>query len=358
MVSGLSPLQLIAVALAGWLNRQQQSVIEYLLEENRALRKQISPRRIQFTDAERCRLAVKARVLGRKALREMDTLVTPDTLLAWHRNPIARKWTYPRNGPGRPPISHETVDLILRAARENPRWGYDRIQGALANLRHSVSPSTIRNVLKRHGIEPAPERGQRTTWSTFLRTHWELLAATDFFAIEVWTLRGLTTYYVLFTIHLATRRVHFAGITTSPNGAFTRQVARQLTDEFDGPLLNCRYLIMDRDSKFTCEFKAILRTEGVEPVLCPPRAPNCNAFAERFVRSAKEECLSRIIPVGVASLRRAVSEFAAHYHRERNHQGLENRLIEPPPVAKRYGGRVHRRPRLGGMLNFYYREAA
>ncbi|MDH3217582.1 MAG: integrase core domain-containing protein [Candidatus Krumholzibacteria bacterium] len=244
-------------------------------------------------------------------------------------------------------------------ARENSEWGYVRIQGALANLGYAISSTTVAKVLNRHGIEPAPERQKHTTWSTFLKSHWELLAATDFFTIEVWTMRGLVTYYVLFTIHLASRRVHVAGITTSPNSAFMIQVARQLTDEFDGALNDVRFLIMDRDKKFTNQFKALLRQEGVEPVPYPPRSPNCSPYAERFVRSIKAECLDRIIPIGVGSLRRAINEYAAHYHGERNHQGLDNRLIDPSATATpKLEGFINRRERLGGLLNYYYRLAA
>lgn len=225
--------------------------------------------------------------------------MTPDTLLRWHQRLIARKWTYARKGPGRPPISKELEDLIVSMAKDNRSWGYVRIQGALANLGYVVSSTTIANVLKRHGIEPAPSRRKRTSWQTFLQAHWELLAATDFFTVEVWTLRGLVTYYALFTIHLAARRVYFAGITTSPNSAFMIQVARQLTDEFDGALEGVRFLIMDHDTKFTKHFKAFLERERVTPLVYPPRAPNCSPYAERFVRSIKEKCLDRIIPIGV-----------------------------------------------------------
>jgi transposase InsO family protein len=255
-------------------------------------------------------------------------------------------------------VSQQLVELVLRMACENPRRGYNRIVGAASNLGFSVSASTVRNILKRHGIDPAPERGKRTTWGAFLKTHWELLAATDFFTVEVWTPRGLVTYYLLFAMHLATRRVYVAEITTNPNGAFMTQVARHLTDAFDGPLRSCRYLIMDRDHKFSPHFKASLRRESIEPVLCPPRAPNCNAYAERLVHSVKEECLARIIPIELESVRRAVSEFLVHYHAERNHQGLENRLIEPPSCLGTRNRSVRRRKRLGGMLSYYYQLAA
>jgi transposase InsO family protein len=243
-------------------------------------------------------------------------------------------------------------------ARENASWGYDRIQGALANLGHIIAPNTVKNILKRHGVDPAPEREKRTSWTTFLKSHWDVMAATDFFTVEVWTARGLVTYYVLFVMRLETRSVHIAGVTTAPNGAYMRQVARNLTDVSDGFLLNSRYLIMDRDTKYTEEFRDNLYREGVKPVRCPARAPNCNAFAERFVRSIKEECLDRLILFGEASLRRALREYVAHYHTERNHQGVGNELLESLTMVSPSEEPLQRRERLGGVLNFYHREAA
>ena len=284
--------------------------------------------------------------------------LSPDTLLAWHRKLIAQKWTYARQGPGRPRVAQEITDLVLRMARENLSWGYDRIQGALANLGHIIAPNTVKNILKRHGIEPAPEREKRTSWTTFLKSHWDVMAATDLFTVEVWTPRGLVTYYVLFIIHLSTHSVHIAGVTTAPNGSFMKQVARNLTDVSDGFLLNSRYLIMDRDTKYTDDFRDHLDREGVKPVRCPARAPNCNAFAERFVRSIKEECLDRMILFGEASLRRALRAYVVHYHTERNHQGVGNRLLAPLAKVGSTNDLVHCRERLGGMLNYYYREAA
>ena len=214
-------------------------------------------------------------------------------------------------------------------ARENPSWGYDRIQGALANLGHQISDQTVGNILKAHGIEPAPERKRQTTWKTFIQSHWDVLGAIDFTTIEVWTKGGLVTFYLLFVMEIATRRVHFAGCTPNPDDRWMMQIARNLTDAEDGFLKGKRYVLMDRDGKFSPAFQAILKTEGVEAVLLPPKSPNLNAHLERFHRSLKEECLERMIFFGEASLRKAVSAFLAHYHAERNHQGLENRLIVP-----------------------------
>lgn len=358
MSSAIHPFCFLLAALAGWLNRHQKDVIDYLLEENRILKEQLNGCRLQLTDTQRRRLAVKAKALGRQVLEEIDTLVTPDTLLAWHRKLVAQKWTYPRKGPGRPRVSEDITALVVRMATENVSWGYDRIQGALANLGYTIAPNTVKNILRRHGIEPAPERRKRTSWHTFLKAHWKVLAATDFFTIEVWTPRGLVTYYLLFVIDLATRTVRVAGITTQPNERFMMQIARNLCDDFDGALKDTRFLIMDRDDKFTKRFRTFLRREGVTPVRCPPRAPNCNAYAERFVRSIKEECLDHMIFFGVRSLRRAANEYILHYHVERNHQGLGNRLLQPATATGSQHGRIQRRERLGGVLNFYYREAA
>jgi len=194
MSNAMQSFHLLVIALAGWINRQQQVVIDYLIEESRVLKEQLGGQRLQFTDEQRMRLAVKAKLLGRRGLDELETLVTPDTLLAWHRKLIAQKWTYARKAPGRPRLAQEITDLVLRMARENASWGYDRIHSALAYLGHIVAPNTVKNILRRQGIEPAPEREKRTSWRTFLKAHWDVMAATDFFTVEVWTPRGLVTY--------------------------------------------------------------------------------------------------------------------------------------------------------------------
>jgi hypothetical protein len=194
MSSLLQPLQLLLMMFAGWVNRHQLDVIDYLQEENRVLKERLGGRRIHFTDAERRRLARKAHALGRKVLNELETLVTPDTLLRWHRQLVASKWNYTqRRGPGRPRVMKTIVDLILRMAQENPSWGYTRIRGARANLGHQVGRGTIANVLGEHGIQPAPERDRHARWSTFIKAHWECLTATDFLSAEVHTIKGLVT---------------------------------------------------------------------------------------------------------------------------------------------------------------------
>jgi len=272
---------------------------------------------------------------------------------------VAQKWNFThRRGPGRPGIMRHIAELIVRMAQENPRWGYTRIQGALANLSHKVGRGTIANVLKRNGIEPTPERGKCTRWATFLRAHWKVLAASDFLTVEVWTGRGLATYYLLFVISLADRVVKIVGITTRPDESWMVQIARNETDSQTGALHAKGYLIIDRDTKYSEQFRRLIRDNGTKVIRLPPLSPNLNAYAERFVGSIKEECLDRMIFVGQASLRRAVAEYMDHYHRERNHQGLENRLIHVPAVAAAKDGAIHHHSRLGGTLNYYYRKAA
>ena len=352
-------VQFLVVAVAGWINQQQRDVIDYLQEENRVLREQLSPCRLRFTDAQRRRLAAKAKTLGRQALRNLETLVTPDTLLRWHRQLIARKYDGSRRrGPGRPRVMDEIRQLIVRMATENRNWGYTRIRGALDNLGHQVARGTIANVLNAHGLEPAPERCKRRTWREFLAAHWDVLAAADFFTVEVLTPRGLTRFTVLVLIHLASRRVQIAGISAEPDGPWVTQVMRNATDVEDGFLRNMRFLIHDRDPLFRPAVRDTLPPAGVTPVRLPARSPNLNAYAERFVRTIKESCLERMVLIGEGSLRRAVREFVAHYHHERNHQGLGNRLIHPPPTVPPPRGPVQCRQRLGGMLNYYYRAAA
>ena len=220
---------------------------------------------MRFDDDQRCRLAVRAKGLGRKLLMEIATLVTPATLLAWHRKLIAQKYDgSARRKPGRPVTKKELAALVVRMAEENHDWGYRRIQGALANLGHECARSTIADILRRHGIEPAPERNRRTTWKQFLKQHWELMVAADFFTTEVETIKGLTRYLVLFFIDLSTRKVAIAGIASHVNGLWKGQVGRHITDAVDGILNGKRFLIHDRDPLFTAEFQSVLSSVGID----------------------------------------------------------------------------------------------
>src|SRR3954451_18402294 len=355
----LDPFRFVVIALSGWMNGRQSSLIDYLREENRVLREQLGGKRLRFTDDQRRRLAARAKGLGRRVLVELGTIVTPETLLAWHRRLIARKYDgSKKRNPGRPQTPGKIASLIMRVGEENRTWGYRRIQGALANLGHDVGRGTIAAILARNGIEPAPERERKTTWKEFLTQHWDLIVAADFFTIEAWTRRGLQRFMVLFFIELSTRKVEIAGIASVANGLWMEQIGRNLTDAGGGILKGKRYLIHDRDPLFTSEFLKVVGESGVESVKLPARSPNLNAYAERFVRTIKESCLERLILFGEGSVRRAASAFTVHYHRERNHQGLDNKLICPDPKLVREGGEVKRSERLGGLLNYYYRTAA
>ena len=349
-------LQLLLATFAGWVNREQAKVIDYLVEENRVLKEQLGTRRLRLTDDQRRRLAAKGKILGRRVLAKVATVVTPDTILAWHRRLIAAKWTYPaKRRIGRPGIMKAIRELIVRMATDNSSWGYCRIQGELKKLNHRVARSTIANTLKDHGIRPAPERP--TTWREFLRTHADVTAGTDFFTTEVWTARGLVTYHVLFVIHHATRAVQIVGVTTNPDDAFMAQVARNITDHADGFLRDVRYLVLDRDTKFSAQFCRILKDAGVKVVRTSYQAPNMNSLAERWVLSVKPECLRKMILFGETPLLRALSSFTDHYQIERPHQGLGNELLSSQQPRPGHG-EVVVDERLGGLLKHYHRVAA
>ncbi len=220
--------------------------------------------------------------------------MAPDTILAWYHKLVAMKWDYSRlRGPGRPRLTDDIRRLVVRLALENRRWGYERIQGVMKELGHTIAVTSVRNIIKENGIEPAPERSRHGDWSTFLKSHWKSIAAADFFTVEVCTWRGLVTHYALFFIDLATRRVHLGGITTNPNTAWMMQVAKNVTDPFDGFLQDKKFLIIDRDTKYCEAFRHLRKTAGVEPIRLPPKSPNLNAYAERFVRSIDQGRMPR-----------------------------------------------------------------
>jgi transposase InsO family protein len=333
---------------------------EYLVAENRILRDQIKGR-LQLSDADRQTLAEIGKKLGKKALEEVANIVKPDTILGWHHKLAADKFdgSDQRKSPGRPRVNEELEDLIVQMATDNRSWGYDRLAGVLSELGYDISDQTVGNILKRRGLPPAPERKKTTTWREFIRTHMNVLWATDFFSTEVWTFGGLVTFYVLFFIKLDTREVHIAGITSSPNEAWMMQMARNLTMEEWGVLKPGQHLIHDGDKKFGAAFKQILDDAGVKRVPLPPRSPWLNAFAERWIQSVKKEALSKMILFGERSLRHVLREYLAHYHEERPHQGKGNVILflstkaEPSPE-----GPIECRERLGGLLKYYHRKAA
>src|SRR6266446_3177730 len=349
----------ILAYVTGMVDQELLARNEYLAAENRILKAQLKGR-LKLSDAERATLGEIGHRLGRKVLGDVANVARPDTILAWYRKLVARKFdgSKARRSPGRPRIKREVEQLIVRMAEENRDWGYDRIVGALANLGYEVSDQTVGNVLQRHALPPAPQRKRTTTWPAFIRTHLALLAGTDFFTAEVLTLRGLVTYYVLFFIHLESRRVDIAGITVHPDEPWMQQMARNVTMEGCGALRDCRYLLHDRDTKYTQSFRAIIASGQVEPLVLPARSPNLNAYAERWVRSVKEECLSKVVLFGERSLRRALNEYVEHFHVERNHQGKGNILLFPQDTDVRRAGPVRCRERLGGLLRYYHQEAA
>jgi putative transposase len=305
--------------------------------------------RPKLRPADRAFIAALARLLPQP--RRHGLVVTPATLLRWHRDLVRRKWTYPQRKPGRPPTGRELSELVLRLARENPSWGYQRIAGELIKLNYRLSPSTVKRLLAAAGLEPAPRRGA-LSWRLFLRRQAASMLASDFFTVETVALRRL---YVLFFIELETRRVHLAGCTTNPTGTWVVQQARNLS--FTGLFERMRFLIHDRDSKFTTSFDEVFRSERIRVIQTPVRAPQANAYAERFVRTVRTECLDWLLIVGRRHLEQVLHIYIQHYNRERPHRGL---ALQPPqaPQLIAAGGNVQRRDRLGGLLHEYYRAAA
>lgn len=301
MASVLNPVRFIMIALFGWVNQHQLLIIDYLREENRVLREQSVIAAPNSTTTSAADWPPRPKGWDGRFWLTWATIVTPETLLAWHRKLIAQKYDFAGSrGPGRPRTAREIEALVVRMAKENRDWGYRRIKGALSNLGHELATSTIAEILRRQGIEPAPERSRKTTWKEFLTQHWELIVAADFFTVEVWTRQGLQRFMVLFFIELSTRKVDIAGIGAAANGLWMSQIGRNVTDAVDGMLKGKRYLIHDRDPLFTTEFLNLLAGVGVKSVKLPPRSPNLNAFAERFVRTIKESCLEKVILFGEA----------------------------------------------------------
>lgn len=282
-------------------------------------------------------------------------MVRPETLLRWHRELVRRKWTFPKTGqPGRPPIDHAVRDLIVRLGRENPRWGYQRIRGELRKLGIGISATTVRSILRRAGLDPAPRRGG-PTWTEFLRSQAAGILGTDFLTVETIVLR---TLYVLFFIELSTRRVHLAGVTGHPDSAWVTQQARNLAVE--ERLSGVRFLVRDRDAKFPGSFDAVLRAEGVRVIRTPVRAPRANAFAERFVRTVRRECLDHVLIHGPRHLEQVLGACVEHYVDERPHRGLGLAVpagIRPAQVPGATPTLVERRDVLGGLIHEYRRAA-
>jgi putative transposase len=335
-----------------------------------------SGRTVHFKDVEllvlRHQLAVLRRQVDRPKLRASDRallaavgqllppgrrhglLVTPQTLLRWHRELVRRRWTYSHARPGRPGTDATTREHVLRLARENPRWGYQRIAGELTKLGVSVSPSTVRRLLARAELGPAPRRSG-PSWREFLRAQAASVVACDFFCVETALLRR---YYVLFFIELQTRRVHLAGVTANPDGRWVTQQARNLS--LSGALDAVKFLIRDRDSKFVAGFDEVFRTDSVKVIQTPLRSPQANAYAERFVRTARTQCLDWLLVLGPRHLERVLRVYVDHYNTERPHRALGRTppLAIQPPTPPPPHAVIERRDRLGGLLHEYHLAAA
>ena len=354
------PMTMLLAMLAGWINRQQQEVIEYLKAENHILRDELlkatGKKRIILNDSQRRRLAILGKKLGRKLLGEICCAFSPDTLMRWHRRLIACKYDGSKNRGkgGRPRISDYLRQLIIDMAKDNKHLGGKTLHGYLKYMGLKVSPSTINRILREHGIEPCPNRPEKTSWNEFIRAEWESLAAIDFFTTEIYTIKGLVRYMVLVVIDYKTRKVEIAGVIPQAHGSWMKQIARNLTDPIDGFLKNKKFLVHDWDTLFTEDFKSILRAGGVKCVKTTVASPNMTPYVERFIRSIKHECLNKMLILGERHLRYVVNEYMEHYHTERPHQGIGNNIITPLPQGD---GKIVCQERLGGLLKSYRRAA-
>ena len=350
-------LYLISIRLCGWLvllarsSASKDAELLVLRHEVAVLRRANPRPRLDWAD--RAVLAALIRLLPGRL--RAHRLITPGTVLRWHRRLVARKWTCPHRT-GRPPVSAEVAALIERLAIENKGWGYKRIQGELLKLGHRVSASTIRRVLRALKIPPAPQRNTDTTWRKFLRTQAATMLATDFFHVDcAVTLQRL---YCLFVMEVASRYVHILGITANPDGAWTVQQIRNLLMDLGDRAVSFRFLVRDRAGQFTASFDAVLADAGIEAVKIPPRSPRANCYAERFVLTARTEVTDRMLIFGERHLRTILAQYAAHYNGRRPHRGRQLRPPRPDhPVADLTRKRIQRRPVLGGLVNEYERAA-
>jgi putative transposase len=353
LLVSLRLLYLIFCRIAGWLtlfartSAAKDMEILVLRHENMILRRQNPRQRLDWAD--RAVLAALIRLLprGLKAHR----LVTPAPVLRWHQRLVARHWTYPQR-PGRPPIAPAIAALVEQMAQDNPGWGYQRIQGELLGLGHRVGASTIRRILKRLGMPPAPARRDHTTWRRFLRTQASTMLACDFFHVDC--ALTLTRLYVFFVLEVDSRYVHILGVTTNPDRPWTTQAARNLLMDLHERADQFRFLIRDRAGQFTDTFDAVLADAGVAVCKIPPRSPRANAYAERFVGTVRREVTDRMLIFGEGHLRRTLHRYARHYNQRRPHRALQ---LQPPrpdrPVADLIHERIKRRPVLGGLINEY-----
>ncbi len=342
------------VVLGRRSEREKEIEILLLRHQLRLLERQVA--RPRLTQSDRVLLAAFCRVLPRQTWRR-SLLVTPATLLRWHRELVARRWTYPHRRPGRPATPAGVRELVARLARENPGWGYRRIQGELVGLGITLAASTVWTILRDAGIGPAPKRLE-ASWSEFLRQQAASILECDFLTVDTLFLKR---FYVLFFIELGSRRVHLAGITTNPDGRWVSQQARNLLMQLDDENVRPRFLIRDRDSKFTREFDEVFRSEGIRVIKAPVRAPKARAHAERWVGSARRECLDRLLIIDRRHLQHVLGSYTRHYNEHRPHRAVGQRppLSQPPPTGERAMAevidldRVRRRDLLGGLIHEY-----
>ena len=308
------------------------------------LRRQVVRPRYSWSD--RALIATLAKLVPRE--RWAAFLVTPETILRWHRALVRRRWTYSHRGPGRPPLPDETVELIVRLAQENSRWGYLRIVGELKKVGVIVSKGSVANVLRRHGLRPAPRRAE-PTWVEFLRAQAKGIVATDFFTVDTVLLRR---YYVLFVVEIERRVVHVLGVTANPNEGWVTQVARNFCAELEEAGRKLRFLVRDRDTKFTANFDQVFASIGAETILTPIRSPRANVFAERWVRTVRQDCLDHLLVLSRGHPETTLGDYVDHYNCARPHRGLQ--LIPPrPPAASHATGAIRRRDILGGLIHEY-----
>jgi len=359
-------LQFLITMIACAINERMQRRLDYTQEEVRVLKailaEIIGSERIPFTADQRRRLAMAGRALTAAERKSCCQIVKPETILAWFRQLGKQKYDSSKQKVGRPRKKNDIRKLVVEMALANPGWGYTKIRDALrTGLKIEIGRTTVANILAEVGIEPAPERDNKRTWKQFLKSHWDTLYACDFFSVEALSPFGTVRYMVFFVVEIKTRAVEIAGIAVDPGELWIKQVARNLTDPVNGFLRGAKYLIHDRDPLFTDRFVAILAAGGVKSVKTPAQSPNCNPHAERFVKTIKYECLKHFVIFGERHLRHLIKEFVEHYMTERFHQGIGGQLIKNqvgPTNDNGMDGKIANRSRLGGLLNYYYREAA
>jgi hypothetical protein len=351
----------MAGCIAYCIDKELYKAIDYLREQVRVLVEQQEKqnKRIILTNSQRMRVAAKAKRLSRKMLEQCTVLFTPDTVMRWYRKFVAAKYngSSNRGKVGRPPITPEIVNLVIKFKKENPRWGYQKITDQIEYLGFEISKTSVKNILIENGYDPEPDLTVRSTWHEFLKSHWDVMTACDFFTIELLVGRKLIRCTVFFVIEFSARKVFFAPIKLQPDGKYMNQVARILTDCEDGFLKGKRFLIHDRDPLYNTKgFYEILQSSGIEPIKLPAKSPDLNSIAERFVKTVKYECLNYLILSSVKQLEYTLNHFQQYYHHERIHQSL-GRIIEPKHEIDDTS-EVVCIERLGGLLKSYHRLAA